>query len=203
MSSFLKAGIGLLVVFMALLLIETRGVFLDLDPQITLFFQNLIPRTFDLPFSIFSLLGSFELTSLIVATIAILVFHRSHKIFYSLVFFGVILIFEFIGKLFLYHPGPTNEYFRFILPFNLPSSHVQTGYSFPSGHVSRTAYLAVLGMFFGRTKPLYLGICGLVLSLMVISRIYLGEHWASDVVGGLFLGGSMGLLTLAYYGKRY
>jgi undecaprenyl-diphosphatase len=73
-------------------------------------------------------------------------------------------------------------------------------YSFPSGHVMY--YLGFFGLIgflaFCLLKPslkrsLLLALIGLPISLIGVSRIYLGEHWASDVLGSYLLGS----LTLA------
>ena len=69
-------------------------------------------------------------------------------------------------------------------------------YSFPSGHTTR-AFAAAL-LLTARTKdwrwgaPLFA-----YASLMAVSRVYVGAHWPSDVVGGAFLG-----LALAYAWER-
>lgn len=203
---FFVWGTILFFCFLILLFLETQQIFLTIDPIITAFFQKIIPPSAIIPLSVFSLLGIFEITSLAVILIGLFIFKKERKIYYPLVFFGLILVFELIGKIFLYHPGPPKEFFRFYLPFSFPSVHVDTAYSFPSGHVSRTLFLVVILLFLFTThiknvgkKFLLTASCYLLAALMIISRIYLGEHWASDVLGGIFLGASMGLLTLVYY----
>lgn len=64
----------------------------------------------------------------------------------------------------------------------LPALQVPFSYSFPSGHVARTAFLLRIA----RGVPTWIVVAGI--ALMVATRVYLGEHWLSDTVGGLVLG---------------
>jgi len=78
--------------------------------------------------------------------------------------------------------------------------------SFPAGHV--LVYLTVLGflmylLFQVQHRALWqnivLVVLGLMIALIGVSRIYSGEHWFSDVVGG-YLFGIIGLwLTIRFY----
>lgn len=80
--------------------------------------------------------------------------------------------------------------------FARPRPHLWRGaalaasYSFPSGHATASAALAAaitcaaLWMF-GRKGATYIGVMGAVFALGVgLSRIYLGVHWPTDIVGG-------------------
>jgi membrane-associated phospholipid phosphatase len=79
-------------------------------------------------------------------------------------------------------------------------------YSFPSGHVMY--YLGFLGfigfLVFSLMKPslkrsLFLVLIGIPVLLIGVSRIYLGEHWASDVLGAYLLGSLTLVVTIQFY----
>ena len=79
-------------------------------------------------------------------------------------------------------------------------------YAFPSGHatMSMVAYgfLAVLiaGQFPRPRRWLVYAIAALLVCAIAASRLYLGAHWLSDVIGGLSLGLVwVCLLAIAYY----
>jgi membrane-associated phospholipid phosphatase len=85
------------------------------------------------------------------------------------------------------------------------------GYSFPSGHV--LLYLSFFGFLLywayaslndSRSRTALLWLCGLLIALVGPSRIYLGHHWASDVLAAYALGLAYLLLLIrAYSGVRF
>jgi membrane protein DedA with SNARE-associated domain/membrane-associated phospholipid phosphatase len=78
-----------------------------------------------------------------------------------------------------------------------------SGFAFPSGHA--TAAIAVWGaaafvLSVGRSVKLRVAIwigAGLTASLVAFSRVYLGVHWWTDVVGGMTLGGAWLCILIA------
>lgn len=81
-----------------------------------------------------------------------------------------------------------------------------TDYSFPSGHV--LFYTAFLGMCFfliytllkhSPARTLALILCGALIALVGPSRVYLGQHWPSDVLGAYMLGSVWLALSIFFY----
>ena len=81
-----------------------------------------------------------------------------------------------------------------------------SGYSFPSGHVM--FYMAFFGFLLFLTftlvkrtwwRYLLMTLLILLIALVGLSRMYLGEHWASDVLGGYLLGSLDLILSIMFY----
>lgn len=119
-----------------------------------------------------------------IATIALLLLIKNKKIRLSI--FSNIVIITILNQLLkriLRRPRPTE--FRIV---------EETGYSFPSGHsmVSMAFYGYLIYLIYRYIKNKYIKwslivLLSILICLIGISRIYLGVHYTSDVLGGFLL----------------
>jgi len=87
-----------------------------------------------------------------------------------------------------FRPRPSAESFQII------GSDDYGTQGFPSGH--STIIAAAFAFFYKKNKMMRNAVIGLVVLLVAFSRLYLGMHFPSDVVGGIVLGLVIGKANL-------
>lgn len=121
------------------------------------------------------------------AILAVLIRKPKESVVIFLSSFGAVALSEII-KFIIARPRPSLELINQIGKFTRPDS-------FPSGHVLFA--IGLYGFLFflvftelkkGLLRSVLLLFFGLVIFLMGLSRIYLGAHWFSDVLGALLIG---------------
>ncbi|MFN7028762.1 MAG: phosphatase PAP2 family protein [Sphingopyxis sp.] len=80
----------------------------------------------------------------------------------------------------------------------------QTSYAYPSGHATSAAvvYLLLAWLAPRRWRAAACALAASVIILNAFSRIMLGVHWASDIVGGTLLGTAFALAAAWWVGPR-
>ena len=137
---------------------------------------------------------------LIVLAFMLFIFIKNKKIGVSIISnLAIITVLNQLLKRIVQRPRPTE--FRIV---------EESGYSFPSGHsmVSMAFYGYLIYLIYKYVKNKYLKwISIILLSILIcsigISRIYLGVHYTSDVLGGFFISISYLIIYISAVNKFF
>ncbi|RPF46947.1 undecaprenyl-diphosphatase [Thermodesulfitimonas autotrophica] len=166
------------------------------DQKATAWVKALIPPSAAPAMFFFSLIGSAVPVSLFTAGIAFFCHRRKRNREATVVVTAVLgaFLLEELFKTIFRRPRP------YLASFT--GAH---GYSFPSGHATVAAAMAVVLAWLwyrhARNRPSrWLGpVTGLFLSFFIgVSRVYLGAHYPSDVLAGFILGTAWGVMVAAF-----
>ena len=163
-----------------------------IDTATTAFLHGLASPTLDALMAAATFLGSSPVLAAVVGLAAVLLGIRRRRLEAAFIVIALVgsLVLNDMLKMLFQRPRPG---------FDWAAVWPETG--FPSGHSmnSFVVYLAIALVIWrlGGRRP---GIVALVLAIVLIvsvgiSRIYLGAHWLSDVIGG-YLAGALWLLLL-------
>lgn len=194
----------LLSAFLILTLFVAKQVTRPMDLAVTQAVQSFSLRWLDYGLYVFTLMGSVEFSCFALLVVC-WYFYRKYQwpgVFLYLFFFMALSGVEFVCKYAVTYTAPAPEFDR--NPFQWGLVMIRTPYSFPSGHTFRSVFL--LGIWYQRLNQKFLPPHGriwlqkaFIFALIFgvgFSRVYLGDHWLSDVLGGCFLA-AIGLLLAA------
>jgi undecaprenyl-diphosphatase len=196
-ASLALAGAAAAAAFVLLLIITRLGLTQHLDVRITELVQARPSHTLDRLASADTLLGDPILTGIAALAFSVWLLRERSSAFLAPLLILVVSGVELVGKMSIIHAPPPSTYVRAAEHLLSIGSDAGVVSSFPSGHVARVAFLAITTSALVPNAVVRVATAALVGATMV-ARVYLGDHWPSDTVGGLLLGVAVAILAVMW-----
>ncbi len=185
-----------LIIFIVIIIMLLNGKISNFDNN---FYNLLMIVESDLLTNYFKIITKLAdvITIVILLILSLVFFYKKKESFYLLITIIISTIINFLLKYIFSRPRPVNI-----------NKIIETGYSFPSGHAMASVtfygfliYLIIKSKLSLKIKWITSILLTLIIFSICISRVYLGVHYISDVLAGVFLSTSL-LLSVILYIKR-
>ena len=166
---------------------------IKLDELITSFFYNTHSSNIDEFMILLSMYGREIVWSAVIAFLGLLAGWKGKKVAVIIIIsFLIIMPLNTLLKNFFERSRPVVERREIDVP-------LKTNFAYPSGHASIVSSGAlILMILYRKEKELILSsILTIEAALVCLSRIYVGDHYFFDVIGGALLGFGVSLLSIS------
>ena len=190
------AIVSLSAIIVAVLAAFVRtGITHEADQAVLAAVQRPANAFFDVVANLHTLVGLPYVTLPLAAVLSLMLWRRGHGLasVAPLLIVGTVVV-ELALKLTTGHspPGPeTSRTFIQLVPT------LDTPSSFPSGHASRLAFLSAFAALALQRRAVTIAAATFV-ALTLVARVYIGDHWPTDVLGGAVLGLAFALPAAAW-----
>lgn len=169
----------------ALAAIVRLGITNELDLIVLRGAQSVASGALDVVANLHTLLGLPYVTFPVAGALALALHRRGHgtAALAPLLIAGTVLV-ELGLKLTTGHAPPGPELSRSFIQL-VPT--LETPSSFPSGHAARLTFLSAFAALLASRRVVTLAAAAFV-ALTLVARVYIGNHWPTDVIGGAALG---------------
>lgn len=187
------AALAMFILFLIDTVLVLNGFWLPIDIRITVFIQAVNWGPLVYPMDLLNITaGYWQVLAGTVAIVALFIVDR--RAGWLMLIGSISSLLDNIIKLLVSRHRPTVDLVHILTP--------ASGYSYPSGHAVFFTWLSFMlaASLAPRIKPAYrpaLWLAALIVILLAcMARVWAGDHWPSDVAGGVLLGAGWSAFVL-------